>query len=215
MVTIQGMRGKMQIDQQILELVCSRLCHDLISPITAANNGLELMGEVDDTALAAEARQLAQQSAHRASVLLQVYRCAYGTAGRLASADVREAIRLGRMFLEESAVTLDALGLDEAEKLGFGRLVLNLVLVASESLPRGGVLSLRIDDGRISLLAKGQQVLPATHFAPGLTLALAPETLDNRTVQAYLAGVMARGIGYTLSVASAPDGLFFSAVPTA
>ena len=69
----------MDLDPRILEFLCSHLCHELISPVTAVNNGLELMAE-GDSAHIEEALGLVRQSAAEASRKLQFYRLAYGQA---------------------------------------------------------------------------------------------------------------------------------------
>src|SRR4051812_20575113 len=100
----QPEQRQMNFDLQILELVCSRLCHDLISPVGAVGNGLELMAEEGDDELLEDARRLVESSTQRASSLLQMYRCAYGNAGNQASFGAGEAVKLAREGLDASRV---------------------------------------------------------------------------------------------------------------
>src|SRR3954468_10212517 len=133
----------MDIDLQILELVCSRLCHDLISPVGAVGNGLELMAEEGDDELLADARRLVESSTQRASSLLQMYRSAYGNAGNQASFGAGEAVKLAREGVDASRIEFRAeLPAVASWPLGFGKVVLNAILTTAEWLPRGGVLSL-------------------------------------------------------------------------
>ena len=98
----------MDIQLRALELACSKLCHDVISPIGAVNNGLELLEEEDDAALKEEATALAQRSARRASILLQVYRSAFGNAGNQQTFGPREAVALAQEFLQTGKAQLNA-----------------------------------------------------------------------------------------------------------
>jgi len=98
----------MTFDLPILELVCSRLCHDLISPVGAVGNGLELMAEEGDEELLQDARRLVESSTQRASALLQMYRCAYGNAGNQASFGAGEAFKMAREAIDANRVELRA-----------------------------------------------------------------------------------------------------------
>src|SRR5687768_979512 len=118
----------MDIQLRALELACSKLCHDVISPIGSVNNGLELLEE-EDAALKEEATSLAQRSAKRASILLQVYRSAFGNAGNQQSFGPREAVALALEFLQTGKAQLNATDLPESHTIpaGYGKLALNLI----------------------------------------------------------------------------------------
>src|SRR5215475_5600660 len=136
----------MDIHLRALELACSKLCHDVISPIGAVNNGLELLEEEEDAALKEEAAGLAQRSAKRASILLQVYRSAFGNAGNQQTFGPREAVALAQEFLQNSKAQLVAGDLPASTTLpaGYGKLVLNLTILAADALPRGGSINLAV-----------------------------------------------------------------------
>lgn len=187
----------MKIDLAVLELTCSRLCHDLISPIGAVNNGLELLEDEEDPALVAEARALAARSARRASILLQAYRCAIGNAGNQASFGFGEAIKLARDFLEGGKVTLSGVPAISPSDLpgGWAKLLLIVVILMSETLPRGGDLHLSVQGegsaARFVLVSEGTQIVfPDDHKAL-LEGENGQATLDARNVLAYLTGALA------------------------
>ncbi len=187
----------MKIDLAVLELTCSRLCHDLISPIGAVNNGLELLEEEQDLELVAEARALAARSARRASVLLQAYRCALGNAGNQASFGFGEAIRLARDYLEGGRVTLSGVPAMSPADLpgGWSKLLLIGVILLSESLPRGGNLALSIagDGGaaRFAIIVEGAQIVFTEDFKRMLAGDADAIALDARNILAYLTGLLA------------------------
>jgi histidine phosphotransferase ChpT len=186
----------MTFDLQILELVCSRLCHDLISPVGAVGNGLELMAEEGDGELLADARRLVESSTQRASALLQMYRCAYGNAGNQPSFGAGEAVKLAREALDPGRVAFKAdLPAVADWPTGFGKLLLNAILTTAEWLPRGGVLSLSAteSDGKavFGLTAEGQQAGYSPEVARLLALDRTGIELTAHNIQPYLTGLVA------------------------
>jgi histidine phosphotransferase ChpT len=196
----------MDIDLRALELACSKLCHDVISPIGAVNNGLELLEEEDDAALKAEAAALAQRSAKRGSILLQVYRSAFGNAGNQASFGPREAVALGQELLSGGKVQLLAPNVPESSLFpaGFGKLVINLIVLAADGLPRGGTVELTVTPpqngaGGIAAQCGGQQIAWSAEFARAITRALTPEELSAHNILPYMTATFAERLGLRLS----------------
>ena len=62
-------------------LLCSRVCHDVISPVGAIVNGLEVLEDEDDPSMRDVALELIKKSARSASARLQFCRLAFGAAG--------------------------------------------------------------------------------------------------------------------------------------
>lgn len=193
----------MTFDLQILELVCSRLCHDLISPVGAVSNGLELMAEEGDDDLMADARRLVESSSQRASALLQMYRCAYGNAGNQASFGAGEAVKLAREALDGNRIEFRAdLPAAASWPAGFGKLLLNAILTTVEWLPRGGVLSLSATEagGKASfgITVEGQQAAYTAEVARLLALDRAGTELTAHNIQPYLTGLIAEHNHYRI-----------------
>jgi histidine phosphotransferase ChpT len=186
----------MTFDLPILELVCSRLCHDLISPVGAVGNGLELMAEEGDTELLEDARKLVESSTQRASALLQMYRCAYGNAGNQPSFGAGEAVKLAREALDANRVEFKAdLPAVADWPRGFGKVLLNAILTTVEWLPRGGVLSLAATESGgkavFGLTAEGQQAGYSADVARLLALDRSGIELTAHNIQPYLTGLVA------------------------
>jgi histidine phosphotransferase ChpT len=198
----------MEIDLQILELVCSRLCHDLISPIGAVGNGLELMAEEGDQALLADAQRLVEDSSHRASALLQLYRSAYGNAGNQLSFGVNEAVRLAKDAFEVNRLTLTATVTGGVEwPAGYGKLALNAILTVAEWLPRGGALSLAVENGAgFQVSAEGQGAGFAKDAERLIQLDRAGIEVSAHNIQPYLTGIIAARQGYRLTAAQPAAG---------
>lgn len=208
----------MNVDLRILELVTSKICHDLISPIGAVNNGLELMEDEQDAALQAEALALAQRSARRASILLQVFRCLFGNAGNQSSFGPKEAQQLAVDFLQNGKVTLESvLNADGISTEGLGKLLLAAIILVAEALPRGGVVtvSLPAKPGTVSfnVVGTGSQVAFSEDNLKALQLALPVADLSAHSALPYFTGLLAKraGVGCQIDQKTAGQfGLFFS-----
>lgn len=133
-------------DLELAALVSSRICHDLINPVAAIANGLEMLAEEPDQAMREAAMDLIRKSAAQASAKLQFARLAFGAAGSAgAEIDLRDAEKVARDFVAGSgkhrvnwrgpAVTLPK------NKV---KLLLNLVALGVVALPRGGTVDVEI-----------------------------------------------------------------------
>lgn len=204
----------MDIHLRALELACSKLCHDVISPIGAVNNGLELLEEEDDAALQEEATALAQRSAKRASILLQVFRSAFGNAGNQQTFGPREAFALGQEFLQTGKAQLTAPDLPDAAAVpvGYGKIALNLIVLGADALPRGGTIRLQVRSpqlgaGGIELDCAGQQIAWSEEFTRAVNRNLQAEELTAHNILPYLTGVFAHRLGMTFAISQPGPGI--------
>jgi histidine phosphotransferase ChpT len=203
----------MNIHLRALELACSKLCHDVISPIGAVNNGLELLEEEDDAALKEEATALAQRSAKRASILLQVYRSAFGNAGNQQSFGPREAVALAQEFLQNGKAQLAAADLPDSAAVpaGYGKLALNLIILGADALPRGGTINFLVRSpqrgaGAIELDCAGQQIAWSDEFARAIDRTLQAEDLTAHNILPYVSATFAERLGMRLSISQSRPG---------
>ena len=151
------------VSPRVAELLCSRLCHDLISPVGAIANGLEFLAE-SDPQLRSDAIGLVGSSATQAAARLAFYRLAFGAGG-----GEDKTIRFGEVqktivnFVADKKIELDwsppAIAPDATLSAPFGKLLLNLTLLGLEALPKGGQLSLCLPplsgEDEITLIARG------------------------------------------------------------
>jgi histidine phosphotransferase ChpT len=123
-------------------LLCSRVCHDLISPVGAIVNGLEVLEEEKDEATKEFALDLIKSSAGTASKKLQFCRIAFGAAGSAgAQIDLGDAETISRGFLEDEKTKL-AWNLPRALlQKNRVKLLLNMLAIAGQAIPRGGSLT--------------------------------------------------------------------------
>src|SRR6187455_2380523 len=130
-------------------LLCSRVCHDLISPVGAIVNGLEVLEEDNDEETKTFALDLIKKSARNASARLQFCRLAFGAAGSAgAQIDVGDAESMARGHIEDGKITiawnLPRLLLPKNRV----KLLLNMLIIAQQTIPRGGTLTIDpIGDG--------------------------------------------------------------------
>ena len=132
---------------KFIELLCSKLCHDLISPIGAISNGLEFL-EQEDNDLNEEAMKLVKKSSRQAAKKLAYYRIALGTAGSEDFIQCNTVVDLIEKFSVEKNLAINWSGLEDNAQSKFakssGKLLLNLALISFDSLPRGGRVDITV-----------------------------------------------------------------------
>jgi histidine phosphotransferase ChpT len=131
-------------DLDFAALLVSRVCHDLVSPVGAVVNGLEVLEEERDTALRADALRLVGSSASQAAARLQFARIAFGAAGSAAAElDLMEVGRMVTGFLSGGKCQLDWGAPPVNWPKDWAKLLMNCTIIAADALPRGGKISVR------------------------------------------------------------------------
>ena len=190
-------------------LLCSRVCHDVISPVGAIVNGLEVLDGDDDPDMREVAMELIRKSAASASARLQFCRLAFGAAGSLtAEIDTGDAETAARGLIVSDRTSLRWDAPRRLAPKNAVKLLLNLCLVASSAAPRGGIVTVDMsgegDDLRIGVSATGSHVrLP--HAASTLFSGAEPETIDGHSIQPYYTNLLARDCGLTIEAVTTPD----------
>lgn len=191
------------IELRVLELLSARLCHELVSPVGAINNGVELLGD-EDPDFAGDAIKLIGQSARKAAQRLQFYRFAYGTAASASTGSTARDLAAG--LLEGGKVRCDWIAEAAALPAEWQRLACNILVLAAEALPRGGTVTVRpLPDGAagVEVAAAGE----AVNLTPELRAALDPgapvDQLSSRTVHAYFTAQLAGVLGASLQLVEA------------
>jgi histidine phosphotransferase ChpT len=193
---------------ELAALLCSRVCHDLISPVGAIVNGLEVLDDNPKPEDREFALDLIRKSARTASARLQFCRLAFGAAGSSgAQIDLGDAQAMARGHLEDGKTTiawnLPRLLLPKNRV----KLLLNMLVIAQQTIPRGGVLRVDpIGEGEIlgfRVTASGLNARIPQNIADLLNSADVP-AIDAHSVQPYYARLLAQSCG--LSVTLLPDG---------
>lgn len=181
----------------LVSLLCSRLCHDLVSPVGAVNNGLEVLADEDDPEMREMAMRLITQSAERAAHKLEFARLAYGAAGGSDGViDLAQAHKVTAALLKDHQVELDWRCSAGAIHRLPAKLMVNGALLAAEALPRGGnvVASLSQQGNRVTIkvTAEGSMLRPLENMTEILDGKTALSGMAPRLVQAYFTGMIAR-----------------------
>ena len=198
------------IDAGMLELLASKSCHDLISPIGAVNNGLELMEEMGPDG-APDAIELIAYSAQQASAKLQAFRMAYGAGGadgNIKPEDVYKTIE--QIISADKKITQnwDAradLG-PVREQSGFCKILTCAMLLAIEALPKGGKLNVSNQSGEVIIRVEGVNAGLRGKVEEALNLKIARDKLEPNLVHACMSGLMAKTYGFKISALKPSDG---------
>ncbi|MGY5775951.1 histidine phosphotransferase ChpT [Rhizobium sp. LEGMi135b] len=198
-------------------LLCSRVCHDVISPVGAINNGLELL---DEGGADADAMDLIRTSALNASVRLKFARLAFGASGSVgASIDTGEAERAAKDFAAaEKKTEVNWVGPRAIIAKNRVKLLLNLFLVAYGAIPRGGNMEVTLEnpefDAKFTITAKGRLMRIPPKFAEICSGTL-EEAVDAHSIQPYYTVLLADESGMELSYNATPEELTFVATMAA
>jgi histidine phosphotransferase ChpT len=208
-------KGLAMNDLDFAALLVSRVCHDLVSPVGAVVNGLEVLEDETDLAMRADALRLVAASAEQAAARLQFARIAFGAAGSAgAELDMAEVGRIMMGLLKGGKVELVWQALSVNWPKDWAKLLMNTVLAAADCLPRGGRVTVETTDKGLApsfrIVAAGTIV----RLMPESESALSGEPagmLDGRSIQPYLTYQLAKTLNAGLSVTTAPGEVRFAA----
>jgi len=205
------MSGQVTLDAlDLAALLCSRVCHDLISPTGAIVNGLEVLEEKDsDEETKTFALDLIKKSARTASARLQFCRLAFGAAGSSAAQiDLGDAEGMVRGFLDEEKTKLIWNLPQMLLPKNRVKLLLNLMIIASQTIPRGGTLTVDpIGEGEsmsFRITAGGLNARIPQALGGLLEGRSENGTVDAHAIQPFYTGLLAKSCG--LGVSLAPEG---------
>lgn len=197
----------------ILELLSSRICHDLVSPVGAVNNGIEFMEDAgDDKESITQATELISHSAQSAAARLQVFRIAYGAGGRdgnIKPEDIQKAF--GSLIRSDGKVRqswdpFGPLGIEGKTK-GFCKILMGALVLAQECLPKGGTVFVDPGKGAETLIkAEGPDAVVRENVEAALERKVDAETLDPRLVHPFTVGLIAETYGFKISLVEAGNG---------
>jgi len=189
-------------------LLCSRVCHDLISPVGAVVNGIEVMEDDADEQTKTFALELIRKSAATASARLQFCRLAFGAAGSAgASIDTGDAEGVARGMMEDDKVKITWSLPRVLLPKNRVKLLLNLMVLAGGTIPRGGSLVLEpIGEGdtmgfRVTSSGLNARIPAAV---PALVAGQSENPIDAHAIQPFYTGLLARTCGMTVTLA--PEG---------
>lgn len=213
------MTANSQLD--LAALLCSRLCHDLLSPVGAINNGLELLADEKDPEMRQRCLELLEQSARTSANKLKFFRLAFGAAGGF-----------GEMVPSEEPQQLITALVDANDRLSLEwavseaklakpavKVLLNLAAIGIDALVRGGELKVgaetRGGQTEIVIAATGKKVVFDETIGAALNGKLATAELSGRTAPAHMVHLLLQDEGGRIQVAHAEDRLIIGVTMSA
>jgi histidine phosphotransferase ChpT len=189
-------------------MLCSRLCHDMLSPVGALANGLELLADEQDPEMRARCMELLEQSARISTDKLKFFRLAFGAAGGFGEA----------IPIDEAKAVIDALAADNKRvEINWAiaepslpkpavKVLLNLAQIALDALVRGGTLDIGAErrDGAVEIVtrSRGDRIAFDEMIGRALQGDLPPAEITSRTAAAHMIAVLAEemqgGLQYKL-----------------
>jgi histidine phosphotransferase ChpT len=206
---------------EFASLLCSRLCHDLLSPVGALNNGIELLADEHDPEMRARCLDLLSESARVSANKLKFFRLAFGAAGGFGDeVDTREArTAIEGLFGSDGRIQLGWMVDEQKMSKSALKILLNLVLLAGDSLVRGGSLTVGSEKHQggldIVVRAEGPRVVLDPQLKQALLGEVGEEEIAPRAASAWLIHLLADEGGGEVQVADGEEGmlLFGASLP--
>lgn len=197
-------------------LLCSRVCHDVISPVGAIVNGLEVLEDEKDETMRVFALDLIKKSSKQASARLQFARIAFGAAGSAGSSiDTGDAEQVARAFLQDDKNNLSW----KAERVLMPKnkvkLLLNLLVLSVSAIPRGGDIAVTVEGAaeapRFKIEARGMNARIPTHSEDLLAGRTESGSVDAHGIQVFYTGLIARAANMSVELSLHEDMVTISA----
>ncbi len=202
-------------DLGLASLIGSRICHDLISPVGAIANGLEVLETSDDEEMRKVALDLIGNSARQAARKLAFARLAFGAAGSMGTdISLGDAQDIAEEFLKEDRrVTLNWQAARENRPKVVVKLLLNLLLLGISCIPRGGGVTVKVEGDTLLVEAKGPRAALPEKTAKVLTGEMPAADVDAHMVQPYYTLLLLEESGYGMDVEQGEDEVILRAAP--
>lgn len=196
----------------LMELLSSRICHDLVSPVGAINNGLEFMEDMaDDPEGRKEATGLIAHSATAAGARLMAFRLAYGSGavdGNIKPEDIQKAF--GTLIRTDGKIRqgwdpFGPLGIPPST-LGFSKVLMGTLMMAGDCLPKGGMVFVDAGNGAETIIkSEGNGVTVRDGVEDALSGTIEFSKIDPRLVHPYILGQSARTYGFLITLKEKND----------
>lgn len=201
---------------RLAAFIASRICHDLISPVASVNSALELLEEPGDADMKAQAEQLLHNGAESAGARIQLLRYAFGSAGLSdTAADRHEVQRIVDGFMKSHKPSVEWDIDTDHFSCSHARVLMNLVIMATAAVPRGGVVSLRVSNDpaglRLTAEAKGPKARLSEFTEAALSGTTPEEGWSARTIQPLFAKMVANDLGGEITATAGEEEITFVA----
>ena len=191
---------------ELASLLCSRLCHDLLSPVGALNNGIELLADEQDPDMRERCLELLAESARATANKLKFFRLAFGAGGGFGDEiDTREAkVALEGLYGADKRTELGWMVADDKLPKGAVKLLLNLAMIAGDALVRGGRLDVGAErrNGSLEMVIRGEgpRILLDPKLRETIAQGHAGGEVEPRAAGAWLAHTLAKEAGGSIQL---------------
>jgi len=204
-MTINEIVSDVMNDFDVAGLLCSRLCHDLVSPVGAITNGLEVLEDDNDPAMREHAISLIGMSADSATAKLKFMRIAFGASITMGNEfAAQELTSLASAMVKGGRVSVDGSALMGPLPKNQAKLLLNMILLGIEALPRGGVLTVQNSNRSITLRCTGTNAALPEEIVSILN-GVPESTPDHRSIVAFIAQQLAEELNWALTHQNSED----------
>ena len=195
----------------LASILCSRLCHDLMSPVGALNNGIELLADEQDPEMREKCLELLAESARASANKLKFFRLAFGAGGGFGDEiDTREArSALEGLYGSDGRTELGWMVAGDKLPKGAVKLLLNLAMIAGDALVRGGRLDVGAErrDGALEMVirAEGPRILLDPKLRETIGKGQSGGEVEPRAAGAWLAHSLVAEAGGTIQISDPAD----------
>ena len=202
-------------DLELAALISSKICHDVIGPVGAIYNGLEILDEDNNLEAKTYAMDVIRNVTEQASAKLQFARFAFGAAGSAGSTiDLTTAEQISRGFIGNGKHKLTWKGAPGHMTKDLVKLLLNMILTAIGAIPRGGKITVKLDDlntqPNFTITATGPMVRVPPKFLELHSGQKLADPIDAHSVQPYYTLLLARESGMEISIRASAEEVVFT-----
>jgi len=190
------------IPTRISEILISKICHDLVSPVGAVNNGIEFLNDVGADGLS-DGLGLIDHSARQASVRLQLFRMAYGAGGSDAKTTGKVIYETFQNYIADTKCTMEWDLMndipDESPKAGFMKILLNMMVFVQEALPKGGIVKVTMQGNQMIVTGTGDKIKPKEGAIEALNADVSIDDITPKSVHGYITRAYAELFGFKIT----------------
>jgi histidine phosphotransferase ChpT len=194
---------------RLTALIASRVCHDMMGPMNAIIQGLEMIKETDANGKNADAISLMEHGVQNAWAKLEFFRFAFGSAVVEGEGELEEAKPTADRLFAALKPNLDWATGRVAMPRAAARVIMNLLLIGADCLPRGGTVRLESRSngavGEVAVIATGPRATLKADTLLGLRGESPAEGFEGHNIQPAIAGLFARQLGIELAAREAPE----------
>jgi histidine phosphotransferase ChpT len=184
------------------EILISKICHDLVSPVGAVNNGIEFLNDMGADGLQ-DGLGLIEHSAKQASVRLQLFRMCYGAGGSDSKTTGKMVYETFQNFVAGTKVSMQWDLMNDMPDCdlpaGFMKTLLNAMVFVGEAIPKGGVVSVAMVDGAMVVSGSGDLIKPKDGAIDGLNGSISMDELSPKSIHGFITHSYSDLFGLSLS----------------